>query len=344
MRYLITGTTGLVGSYCARLLVEKGFRPLGLRRADSDMSLVADIAHQIDWAEGDLHDIVFLESLFEAGIDYVIHAAAMVSFAPKRQKQMLKTNIEGTRHLLHVALAYPPKKFCFISSVAALGYTPLAGEKRAILQVDEKQTWDNGVYHTSYATSKHFAEREVWRAAAEGLSVVIVNPSFVLGVGDWEKSSSSIFKYVYEQKRFYPEGYANCVDVRDVARAVAFLLESSIEGERFILNGAHLPYSELLSALSLGFGKRAPSRALTPLLGSLAWRFEAVRSFFTGQEPRITADLVRNTRKMHAYSSKKIEKLGFSFTPFPETLRWAIEGYQKKYNLPENNTAALQPQ
>jgi nucleoside-diphosphate-sugar epimerase len=348
MRYLITGTTGLVGSYCARLLVEKGLRPLGLRRADSDMSLVADIAHQIDWVEGDLQDIVFLESLFEAGLDYVIHAAAIVSFAPNRRKQMWKTNVEGTRNLLNVALAYPPKKFCFISSVAALGYTPSLPDTHQanppFLAIDERQPWDNGVYHTAYAISKHFAEREVWRAAAEGLSVVIVNPSFVLGLGDWQKGSSSIFKYAYEQNRFYPEGYANCVDVRDVAKAVVFLLESAIEGERFILNGAHLPYRELLEGIALRFGKRPPSHPLTPLLGSLAWRFEALRTFFSGEEPRITADLVRNTRKRHAYSSQKIEKLGFLFTPLAQTLQWAVQGYQKKYNLPKPKVATLQPQ
>jgi thioester reductase-like protein len=52
------------------------------------------------------------------GIDYV-YSAALISFDPKNENLLRKTNIEGTANIVNFVL--PKEKLCYISSTAALG-------------------------------------------------------------------------------------------------------------------------------------------------------------------------------------------------------------------------------
>ena len=53
-------------------------------------------------------------------------------------------------------------------------------------------------HNSNYAISKYLSEQEVWRGIQEGLPAVIINPSVILGPGDWRKGSSKIFQKVWE--------------------------------------------------------------------------------------------------------------------------------------------------
>ena len=61
---------------------------------------------------------------------------------------------------------------------------------------------------------------EVWRAIAEGLNAVIVNPSTILGFGDWNNTSCALFKTAYNEFPWYTDGVNGFVDVNDTAKAV----------------------------------------------------------------------------------------------------------------------------
>ncbi len=120
MKILITGATGLVGSAVARLFLKENHTVLALFRPDSDRSLLADVENKIEWIEGDVLDIGSLEKAIE-DIDFVIHTAAVVSFVPRDRKMMYKVNMEGTANVVNVCLQNKVKKFCHVSSIAALG-------------------------------------------------------------------------------------------------------------------------------------------------------------------------------------------------------------------------------
>jgi len=49
--------------------------------------------------------------------------------------------------------------------------------------IDEETPWDTTTKKSVYSVSKYEAEREMWRAMAEGLEAVIVNPGVILGPG-----------------------------------------------------------------------------------------------------------------------------------------------------------------
>ena len=74
----------------------------------------------------------------------------------------------------------------------------------------------------------------------------------------------------------------------DVARATISLLDSSINNERFIVNGANLKYRDLFDRIAVIFGKPKATIKVTPLLKEIAWRLEAIRSFIFGGKPLIT--------------------------------------------------------
>jgi len=57
-----------------------------------------------------------------------------------------------------------------------------------------------------YSTSKYHAEMEIWRGIAEGLNAVIINPSIILGPGDWNSGSSKLFTTMYNGLKFYSIG------------------------------------------------------------------------------------------------------------------------------------------
>ena len=81
-KVLLTGANGFLGSYLLRLLLKKGYDVSAVRRKDSSMAILNDVINAVEWMEGDITDLTFLEEAVQ-GIDYVYHAAAAVSFNSK---------------------------------------------------------------------------------------------------------------------------------------------------------------------------------------------------------------------------------------------------------------------
>lgn len=321
MKILITGATGLVGSTVARQFLAENHTVFALFRPGSDRSLLADIENKIQWIEGDVLDISSLEKAIE-GVEYVVHTAAVVSFVPRDRKMMYKVNMEGTANVVNVCLKYEIKKLCHVSSIAALGRPDsrkiIGGQD---LVIDEEQRWEESPENSEYAKSKHLAELEVWRGMAEGLNAVIVNPTLILGEGDWSKSSTQIFRYVYQEKPFYTEGIANYVDVQDVAQAVAALLFSDVSGERFLLNAGSISYQSLFNSIADAMGKKRPSFKVGPGLAGIIWRIEAVRTWLMGTKPLITKETAQSSARRFRYDNGKIKKtIGFEFQPIEKTI------------------------
>ncbi len=313
---LITGCNGLVGSFIARKFIQEGYPVRALKRKDSDLRLVADIAHKIEWIEGDILDLPQLQMAMK-NIDIVVHAAAIVSFAPDDRQQMLKVNVEGTFNVVNTCLAAGIKKLCYVSSVAAIG------RKKNVLLVKEDTQWEESPYNSYYAKSKYLAELEVWRAIAEGLPAIIVNPSVVLGPGNWHKSSSKLFKYVWDEKPFYTAGSVNYIDVRDVADIIFKLIYSEITSERFILNAGSIKIKDLFGKIAVTFKKKQPRIQVKPFMAQIVWRLEYVRSLFSGSTPLVSRETALLSQKDYMYNNQKIKQtLKFTFRALDETISW----------------------
>ena len=323
---LVTGGTGFLGSYIIQQLVEKGYKVRALRRSTTVPAWIpAAIFNSVEWVDGDILDVVSLEDAME-GVDAIIHSAAVVSFAKQDRVNMYQVNVEGTANVVNIALEKNIRRLVYISSVAALGRTANGGH------VTEEKKWEESKVNTHYAISKFKAEVQVWRGMSEGLDAVILNPSTILGYGDWHTSSCAIFKQVHEGFSWYTPGINGFVDVEDVARATIALLESDITEQRFIVSGDTWPFKKLQDTIATNFGKKGPVRQTTPFLLAVAWRIEKIKSFFTGKKPLLTKESARVAQSQTWFENDKLLKAlpGFTFTPLEETIKKACVKYAEK--------------
>ena len=323
----VTGGTGLIGSFLLCELRARGLAVRALHRSTVPASLTS---LGIDWVQGDLLDATLLASALTPDVTHVFHCAGLVSYAPQDEDALLQVNVEGTAAVVDACLARPGVRLGYVSSVAALGSPAPAAEgpPAEFRTLDETATWDLGASHPAYATSKYLAELEVWRGVAEGLSAVIVNPSVVLGPGDWRRSSTQLLRYAHEEHTFYTRGLLNFVDVRDV---VAQLLRLTLElpalpAARYILSGGAYPLGDFLRQAAAAFGRRPPKVAVPDWLAEIVWRFEHTRALFTGGRPLITRDTARAGRHSVVYNAQKATTTtGLGFHSLAETIDWATQ-------------------
>jgi dihydroflavonol-4-reductase len=330
-KILVTGATGFLGSNICRLLIQSSkYQVIGLKRSNSRLELLGASASQIEWIEADLLEV---GSIYEAmvGIDYVIHAGAIVSFDPRDFKKMMQTNVSGTANIVNSALENNVKKLIHVSSIAAIG------RKLESNIVNESNKWTNSKFNTNYAVSKFLGEQEVWRGMEEGLNMAIVNPSVILGAQFWDQSTGRMFDKVFNGLKFYTTGINGFVDVRDVAKYIVFLLESEISGERFILNGENLSYKHVFESIADILNKPKPSIAINPILQSIAWRVEWLKSRFSKSRPLITKETAMTSSLSFVYENKKSLQYNpnFQYTPIEETIKIAAEILKesKKINI-----------
>lgn len=313
---VVTGATGLVGSYLCRTLVAAGtLAVVGVKRDTSSLDLLGDVADSMSWLMGDLHDPYFIDEI--AGVaDILVHTAALISFDPRDRQQMIAANVSITRDIVNAALRHDVQQMVFISSVAAIGRL----SSGAI--ISETTDWVDSRHNTSYATSKYLSELEVWRGYAEGLPVSVLNPSIILGGGYWHQGSTALIGKVAGGLPFYGAGATAVVDVRDLVQAIVTVIDQQLTGQRYIIAGHNVSYQSLFGQIAEHLGVPAPSRVLSPLMGRIAWRLEALRSRLTGKRPLITKETIRNSHFVSIYDvSKSIDELGIDYRPLHDTLR-----------------------
>lgn len=325
-KILVTGGTGLVGSHLINALVNDGKHVVAIYRNDIPAN---DYNGKVDWVKCSLEDVVELNEVMQQ-VHQVYHCAAVVSFNPKHYAHMLRVNVEGTANIVNAAIANQISKLCYVSSVAALGRIRKGEE------VNETMNWSKETSNSEYGKSKHLAEMEVWRGIGEGLQAVIVNPSIILGAGDWNKSGSSrLFKSVYNEFPWYTEGVTGFVDVMDVVKAMMLLMESDVSAQRFIVSGGNYTYHQLFDEIANCFGKKPPHKLVTPLIAATVWRMEALKSFFTGSDPLLTKETTLTAQAKVYYNNSKIKQYipAFEFTPIKKTISRVCSELRQKYHL-----------
>lgn len=317
---LVTGGTGLVGSHLLKQLIKGEESIRAIYRDEKSLNKIkhffdlfevswSDVLKKVEWIKSDLLNPAVLEDAF-IGVEYVYHCAAMVSFNKRDKNQMLKVNIEGTSNVVNLSLDYNIKKLCYVSSTAAIGNT-MNGDF-----ITEKIDWQNDVALSKYSISKYFAEMEVWRGSEEGLDVVIVNPSIIIGGGDWNSSSSNLFLKVWNGLRFYTLGVNGFVYINDVVKSMTELMNSDIKNERYLVIAENLTFQTLFNYISEYLNKPYPLILVRKWMTSVICNVEAIKSFLFKSNPLVTKESADSAMRITKYSNQKIKKdLQFEFTP-----------------------------
>ncbi len=321
----VTGGTGFVGSHLLYYLAKAGNKVNALKRKNSSVELTRkifswhepdynDLFNQINWVNGDVTDIDSLEDFIKPGMK-LFHTAGLVSFNPEDKEKLIEINQNGTANIVNVSLEKKIEKLCFVSSIAAVG------RDNSEPLTTEETPWDNRAKVSNYAISKLEAEREVWRGIAEGLNAVIVNPTIILGPGDWNKGSVKMFQKVYSGLSFYTPGKNGYVGVEDLVKIMISLENKPISGERFIINSENVSYKKLFTWMAEGLHVKPPKYKAGKFLSEAVWRLDKIKSWITRQKPLITKETARTALQSYEYSNEKIiNATGYQFKPLQQTL------------------------
>lgn len=337
---LVTGATGLVGMERLVYRLQRGWPTVALRREGSDVDRVQAMLRErlgrdgdsawssLEWREADLSDVVGLEEAME-GCSRVFHAAGRVSFRPGDEARLKAVNATGTANVVNAALATGVQRLFHVSSVAALGRSARDPETGERMPVSETADWAEGAGASPYGVSKHAGEMEAWRGMAEGLEVIVVNPTVILGDARYGESSGMVFRRAAEGRRHYPVGGGGFVGVTDLLAVCAALDaaadsgQAGVLGERFIVSAEDVSHRDIMTWVADSIGVRQPSTPLQGWMLGLAWRAAAVLAVFNGKPPVLTRDLARNTQVQHRYDTGKLKAVlpDWTFTPIREVIR-----------------------
>ena len=327
---LVTGATGILGRVIVLELLRRGKSVRATKRSSSNIDEVRksfhfytdqpdDFFNKIEWVEVDFGDINSLQNALN-GVTEVYHCAGKVSFHPDDRRTMYHTNIEGTRRLLFACEDSSVMKFCFVSSTAVLDGVDENGE------VTEDSNYNSKLAHSSYAKSKHFSEMEVWRASAEGLNTVIINPGVIVGSGNWQSSSGEMFD-AFSKYPYAMSGSTAYIDVSDVSEIAISLMEKNIFGERFILISESKKIVEVANFVRERLGK---SKAKILSKGILTAGYVLNKLFgWLFPQLRIMSKVNLETVTSHQIiSNKKIkEELDYQFIPVFESIDFHLKNY-----------------
>ena len=335
---LVTGATGIVGMPLVVKLLAKGQTVRALHRPASNRDRVEqavrdsvpDGLSRLHWIEGDVTDPDFLEAALE-GVTRVFHCAALVSFHKADHATMRAINAEGTANLVNAMLHLGTPRLIHVSSVAALG-------RKTGVPTDESTLFEEQPGTSGYAHSKHRAEMEAWRGAAEGLpgGLVVVNPTVILGPGDFRRSSAALFRHIDQGLAWYPSGSGGYVGSEDVAEVCVRLADSDVQDERFVLCADHMPHRELMVRVAQALGRQGPSRRVRPWMAGLAWRLFAFAELLTGRRSMATQESLASASEDLQYDGTKIlrtlQGLGqdWSYEPISQVIAKTALAYRSE--------------
>ncbi len=317
MKVCVTGATGFVGAHIAARLVERGD---DVRVTVRDRRRLAALGgRDVEAVDADILDRRSMRRAL-AGCDVLFHAAGMVASRPHRE--VWRVNAVAPRVAVETAAACGVGRVVITSSVASIG--PATGDRAAT----ERNPYPEAGTGLLYTDSKYEGERTALAAGSRlGIDVVSACPSYVLGPAlnrmlPGETSTRIVGNYLRGRLPAIVDAYTNIVDVEDVAAGHLLAAERGRAGERYILGGENLRWSEVIERVAALSGVRQPLLVLPPEVAGFAGALHR-----TG----IRFGILEGMRLMAPdwrYSSAKARReLGYRPRPAKETLKRTVDWY-----------------
>jgi dihydroflavonol-4-reductase len=318
----VTGATGFIGAHLAARLAGEGLtgERSSVRVTFRDRSRLEALAGvEVEPVLADVLDRHAMRSALE-GCEILFHAAGMVASRPRGE--VWRVNAIAPRVAVECAAETGVRRVVLTSSVAAIGPSP-AGRP-----ADEHARFPEGGTGLIYTDSKHEGELAALAAGERlGVEVVVVNPAYVLGAPvnralPGETSTRIVGNYLRGRLPAIVDSYTSIVDVEDVADGHLRAARIGKPGERYILAGENLRWSEVIERIAKLAGRRQPVIVLPPELATGAKLLGRVRI------PGVPLEGIRLMAPDWRYSSAKAKReLGYEPRPVDATLRSTVEWY-----------------
>ena len=329
-KIFVTGAAGFIGTKLVQLLLREGFSIRGLyHRTPPEWPNSCDI-NRLEFVQG---NVTSLESLRKAmdGCRYAFHLAGFAQNWARDSSIFTKINVDGMRNVFQVATEQNFERVVWTSSIVTFGPT----EQGTI--ADETTPRITDQYFTEYEKTKAVAEKEALKWVANGLPLVIVNPTRVFGPGpqiDGNALTGLINDYV-TGKLFVMFNFGmdkgNYVFVDDVARGHYLAMLKGRVGERYILGGENASFRQFYTYVEEVSGiERRGVPIFTPGALMISRWFVLWAKLFGGN-PRISPGWVRTfaTDWCHSCDKAKTE-LGYDPISLKEAVQRTYEWLKEK--------------
>ncbi|MBO1346688.1 MAG: NAD-dependent epimerase/dehydratase family protein [Hormoscilla sp. GUM202] len=313
MKVLVTGANGFTGSHLVKELAALGDEVIGLVRKTSNLKRLQGC--QVKLVYGDITDRKALEYAI-ASVDWVFHTAAYVELGLVNAAEMARVNVEGTRAVLEVAKAAGVQKLVYCSTIGVFGDTK--GEA-----VNETFVRKQKDFASAYDRTKYLAQQLVDEFAQQGLPVVSVLPSGIMG-GDDPHFGPVIAQFMQGRLKLWAGGdrITGIVHVDDLVKAMILAAEGGKKGEHYIISAGDLTTREMFEILGKETGRKIPGEAPKQIVRLLGNVLDPIGRVFSWQPP-LSRERVHYIydRCVRVEASKARQELGWQPRSVEETLR-----------------------
>lgn len=177
MLFLITGGSGFLGSAIVEeLLSESNLKSKVEIRVLDIKSPTADWLKDISFINGDIQNKSLVSEACK-NVDVVIHAAAIIDWGTRTEKEVLDINVGGTENIL--AACHENKVQCMVYTSSLDAIFP----GKSLRNIDETIPYPQTPVN-AYCKSKHMAELLVKKANGAKLKTCILRPADIYGEND----------------------------------------------------------------------------------------------------------------------------------------------------------------
>lgn len=315
---LVIGANGFLGSHVTRQLVAAGHEVRAMVREGANTRSIDDL--ELTRFYGDVFDTAVLRAAMD-GVDDVYYCVVDTRAWLRDTAPLFRTNVEGLRNVLDVAVAQPElRRFVFTSTYATVG------RRRGHVATEDDIVASRGL--SDYVQSRVQAEDLVMRYVAEaGLPAVAMCVSTTYGSGDWGRTPHGAFiaGAVFGKLPFTMDGIElEVVGVTDAARAMLLAAERGRIGERYLISERMIALTDVVRIAADEAGVPAPRRSISvPVLYALG-ALGSLRARLTGKDAELSLASVRMMRaEAPVDHSKAVRELGWQPRPVEESIREA---------------------
>jgi nucleoside-diphosphate-sugar epimerase len=321
-KILLTGGSGFTG----KAIVEELLDPASPLQCD--LIRVFDIdeyngitSPRIEFVRGNIKDYQQVLNAC-AGMDVVIHSAAIVDWGTKSAEEIYCVNVGGTKNVITACKAQNVKALVFTSSLDSI----FSG--KSLVNIDETIPYP-ATHSNSYCASKYQSEQLIMAASDTQLKACIIRPADVYGGGD-PYHIGSLVKMA--KGGFYVRlgnGKTKCqhVYVGNIAYAHLLAAQALLSGNREIVGNAYFItdgpgsnffsfYENIIAASGYRIWPKNLwlPRGFAMFLGivseSFAWMIRPIKNY----TPKMSRFAVIYTCVDFTFSSEKAKK-DFGFVP-----------------------------